>query len=88
VLWLWNSSFDDIDRFCLSVSLSRFLSLQTGIEPQFILFFDCPEEEMERRLLGRNQVWVLIPTGEGFRGFEMTNLICHIVKTTFQTELH
>jgi len=27
----------------------------TGIEPQFILFFDCPEEEMERRLLGRNQ---------------------------------
>jgi UMP-CMP kinase len=29
--------------------------LQTGIEPQFILFFDCPEEEMERRLLGRNQ---------------------------------
>lgn len=33
--------------------------LQTGIEPQFILFFDCPEEEMERRLLGRNQVWFL-----------------------------
>ena len=32
------------------------LPLQTGIEPQFILFFDCPEEEMERRLLGRNQV--------------------------------
>ncbi len=31
--------------------------LQTGIEPQFILFFDCPEEEMERRLLGRNQVY-------------------------------
>ena len=33
--------------------------LQTGIEPQFILFFNCPEEEMERRLLGRNQVWFL-----------------------------
>ncbi len=31
--------------------------VQTGIEPQFILFFDCPEEEMERRLLGRNQVY-------------------------------
>ncbi|TKY66264.1 UMP-CMP kinase 3 [Spatholobus suberectus] len=27
----------------------------TGIEPVFILFFDCPEEEMERRLLSRNQ---------------------------------
>ncbi len=31
--------------------------MQTGIEPQFILFFDCPEQEMERRLLGRNQVY-------------------------------
>ena len=28
---------------------------QTGIEPKFILFFDCPEEIMERRLLGRNE---------------------------------
>ncbi|XP_024516087.1 UMP-CMP kinase 3 isoform X1 [Selaginella moellendorffii] len=27
----------------------------TGIEPEFILFFDCPQEEMEVRLLGRNQ---------------------------------
>ncbi|GAB2270884.1 UMP-CMP kinase 3 [Dionaea muscipula] len=27
----------------------------TGIEPEFVLFFDCPEEEMESRLLGRNQ---------------------------------
>ncbi|KAL9234667.1 hypothetical protein vseg_009513 [Gypsophila vaccaria] len=27
----------------------------TGIEPEFVLFFDCPEEEMARRLLGRNQ---------------------------------
>ncbi|XP_042471042.1 UMP-CMP kinase 3-like [Zingiber officinale] len=27
----------------------------TKIEPEFILFFDCPEEEMERRLLSRNQ---------------------------------
>lgn len=27
----------------------------TGIEPEFVLFFDCSEEEMERRLLGRNQ---------------------------------
>ncbi|CAI0402885.1 unnamed protein product [Linum tenue] len=28
----------------------------TKIEPEFVLFFDCPEEEMERRLLSRNQV--------------------------------
>uniref|UniRef100_A0A7C9E0B3 UMP-CMP kinase n=1 Tax=Opuntia streptacantha TaxID=393608 RepID=A0A7C9E0B3_OPUST len=27
----------------------------TGMDPEFILFFECPEEEMERRLLGRNQ---------------------------------
>ncbi|KAG8391440.1 hypothetical protein BUALT_Bualt01G0188000 [Buddleja alternifolia] len=27
----------------------------TGIEPEFVLFFDCSEEEMERRLLNRNQ---------------------------------
>uniref|UniRef100_J3MN46 adenylate kinase n=1 Tax=Oryza brachyantha TaxID=4533 RepID=J3MN46_ORYBR len=28
---------------------------QTKISPAFVLFFDCSEEEMERRLLGRNQ---------------------------------
>ncbi|GMP62247.1 hypothetical protein CsSME_00024420 [Camellia sinensis var. sinensis] len=27
----------------------------TRIEPEFVLFFDCSEEVMERRLLGRNQ---------------------------------
>ncbi|XP_051150622.1 UMP-CMP kinase 3-like [Andrographis paniculata] len=27
----------------------------TGIVPEFVLFFDCPEEEMEKRLLSRNQ---------------------------------
>ncbi|CAN0896917.1 UMP-CMP kinase 3 [Linum grandiflorum] len=27
----------------------------TKIEPEFVLFFDCPEEEMERRILCRNQ---------------------------------
>ncbi|XP_071689972.1 UMP-CMP kinase 4-like [Rutidosis leptorrhynchoides] len=27
----------------------------TGIVPKFVLFFDCSEEEMEKRLLGRNQ---------------------------------
>ncbi|MBA0698473.1 hypothetical protein Goari_000184, partial [Gossypium aridum] len=27
----------------------------TKIEPEFVLFFNCPEEEMEKRLLSRNQ---------------------------------
>ncbi|XP_052211614.1 UMP-CMP kinase 3-like isoform X2 [Diospyros lotus] len=27
----------------------------TGIQPKFVLFFDCPAEEMERRILSRNQ---------------------------------
>lgn len=27
----------------------------TGIVPEFVLFFECSEEEMEKRLLGRNQ---------------------------------
>ncbi|KAA0049097.1 hypothetical protein IC582_012407 [Cucumis melo] len=27
----------------------------TGIEPSVVLFFDCPEEEMEKRLLSRNE---------------------------------
>ncbi|KAL8151025.1 hypothetical protein V2J09_020833 [Rumex salicifolius] len=27
----------------------------TGITPEFVLFFDCPSEEMERRILSRNQ---------------------------------
>ncbi|XVF23509.1 hypothetical protein REPUB_Repub13aG0044700 [Reevesia pubescens] len=27
----------------------------TKIEPEFVLFFNCPEEEMERRILNRNQ---------------------------------
>nr|XP_043624224.1 UMP-CMP kinase 3-like isoform X2 [Erigeron canadensis] len=26
-----------------------------GIEPEFVLYFDCPVEEMEKRLLSRNQ---------------------------------
>ena len=28
---------------------------QTGIAPDLVLFFDCPEAVMERRLLGRNE---------------------------------
>ena len=29
---------------------------QTGTEPDLVLFFDCPEDEMVKRLLSRNQV--------------------------------
>ncbi|CAL5057532.1 unnamed protein product [Urochloa decumbens] len=36
----------------VTISFSLF---QTKISPAFVLFFDCSEEEMERRLLGRNQ---------------------------------
>lgn len=32
---------------------------QIGIEPEFILFIDCPKEELERRILNRNQVLLL-----------------------------
>lgn len=30
--------------------------LQIQLEPDFVLFFDCPEEELIKRLLNRNQV--------------------------------
>ncbi len=43
---------------CITRSSAKsgvWLAVQTGIEPQFVLFFDCPEEVMEKRLLGRNQ---------------------------------
>jgi thymidylate kinase len=29
--------------------------MQTGIEPEFVLFFDCPEAVMEQRLLSRQE---------------------------------
>ncbi|KAI5642191.1 hypothetical protein M9H77_00061 [Catharanthus roseus] len=35
-------------------NLSVFENL-TGIEPEFVLFLDCPKEEMTRRLLSRNR---------------------------------
>lgn len=44
-----------IDGFPRNLDNRKCFESVTGIEPQFILFFDCPEEEMERRLLGRNQ---------------------------------
>ncbi|MCO5562660.1 hypothetical protein L7F22_016288 [Adiantum nelumboides] len=44
-----------IDGFPRNEENRAAFELVTGITPAFILFFDCPEEEMERRLLGRNQ---------------------------------
>lgn len=29
--------------------------MQTGSEPDFVLFLDCPEDVMEKRLLGRQE---------------------------------
>ncbi len=40
--------------FCATTHLYT-LHQQTGTEPAFILFFDCPEDVMTQRLLGRNQ---------------------------------
>ncbi|KAK6947466.1 hypothetical protein RJ641_000939, partial [Dillenia turbinata] len=40
--------------------------MQTQIEPEFVLFFDCPEEEMERGLLSRNQIHAGKPVKEVF----------------------
>ena len=31
------------------------MTMQTGMEPEFILFFNCPEAVMEKRLMGRNE---------------------------------
>ncbi|KAJ6882889.1 hypothetical protein NC651_029229 [Populus alba x Populus x berolinensis] len=30
--------------------------MQTGLEPSVMIFFDCPEEEMAKRVLNRNQI--------------------------------
>lgn len=32
--------------------------MQIGLEPNVVLFFDCPEEEMVKRVLNRNQVHI------------------------------
>ncbi|KAK9271541.1 hypothetical protein L1049_001901 [Liquidambar formosana] len=36
------------------------------IEPEFVLFFYCSEEELMRRLLGRNQIDAQRPIEEVF----------------------
>jgi hypothetical protein len=35
---------------------SLFINYQIGIEPELVLFIDCPREELERRILHRDQV--------------------------------
>ena len=32
--------------------------MQIGAEPDIVLFFDCPEDEMVKRVLSRNQVLI------------------------------
>ncbi|XP_027106649.1 UMP-CMP kinase 3 [Coffea arabica] len=44
-----------IDGFPRNEENRAAFELVTGMEPTFVLFFDCLEEEMERRLLSRNQ---------------------------------
>ena len=38
---------------CSDTLLNKF---QTGTEPDLVVFFDCPEDLMVKRLLSRNQV--------------------------------
>ncbi|GFQ03713.1 ump-cmp kinase 3 [Phtheirospermum japonicum] len=55
---LENSGSDKflIDCFpCNEENRAAFESI-TEVEPEFVLFFDCSEEEMEKRLFNRNQV--------------------------------
>jgi UMP-CMP kinase len=37
------------------LSDERSVHVQTGVSPAFVLFFDCPEDVLEQRLLGRNE---------------------------------
>lgn len=34
--------------------------MQIGAEPNFVLFFDCPEEVMVKRVLNRNEVMLIL----------------------------
>lgn len=44
-----------IDGFPRNEENRSAFEIQTGIDPKFVLFFDCPESVMEQRLLGRNE---------------------------------
>lgn len=43
--------------------------LQTDITPEFILFLETTEEEMEKRILGRNQVLTATDPGTMIKKF-------------------
>jgi hypothetical protein len=55
-------AYDKIVRSSSGYPLSVFFfkqdnsCLQINMEPEFTLFIDCPKEELERRVLSRNQV--------------------------------
>ncbi|KAG8501912.1 hypothetical protein CXB51_004762 [Gossypium anomalum] len=44
------AAFEAVVRLCLSHFFDA-----AKIEPEFVLYFNCPEKEMERRILNRNQ---------------------------------
>ena len=44
-----------VDGFPRNAENRAAYEAQTGVEPAFILFFDCPEEVMSARLAGRQQ---------------------------------
>ncbi|CAK0785639.1 hypothetical protein CVIRNUC_008850 [Coccomyxa viridis] len=44
-----------IDGFPRNEENRAAFEAQTGIEPEFVLFFNCPEAVMEKRLLGRQE---------------------------------
>jgi UMP-CMP kinase len=51
----WFSSSQMI--FALAVEhIIMSVLMQTGLEPSVVIFFDCPEEEMAKRVLNRNHV--------------------------------
>lgn len=51
----WRAHQPHRDLFGKALVHSLLLWLQTRTQPNFILFFDCPEEVMTKRLLGRNE---------------------------------
>ena len=41
---------------CHNLAITGALAgVQTGVEPEFVLFFDCPDTVMEKRLLARQE---------------------------------
>jgi UMP-CMP kinase len=54
------SSTENSTMFCCAC-VSRYIFVhQVNIDPEFVLLIDCSREEMERRILHRNQVSSLL----------------------------